>query len=95
MATALDQKCTLTCLFLRFSSVLENVILHTFIRPVGRINPYWTDKNRIVTRTQRRCFDAILFMLTSFSAKYFDVNVVGKSRTEHFFAVNLDTLAFQ
>ena len=32
-------------------------------------------------------------MFTSFSAKPFDVNVVGKVLTEHFFAANLDILA--
>ena len=31
--------------------------------------------------------------LTSFSEKHFDVNVAGKSRTEHFNAANLDILA--
>ena len=72
----------------RFSRVVTNLVLHTFIRPVGQIK---TNCSMCTITSFSYKFHENDMLLSSFSAKCFDF--FDKSQTDNFFTANLDILA--
>ena len=52
------------------------------------------DLRQLSCMTTGYVFDVLRSVLTSFSAKGYNVNIIDRSQTEHFLLTNVDMLAF-